>query len=54
MPMLILKKERRNHKEMDAVRVEGNFTKGFTWGIFLSAPLWLSIYGWIKIIGSFH
>lgn len=32
---------------------EGNFLKGLTWGIMLSIPLWLSFFGWIKIIRSF-
>jgi hypothetical protein len=31
----------------------GNFTTGFTWGILLSIPLWLSFIGWIKIIYKF-
>ncbi len=29
---------------------KSNFLKGFTWGITLSIPLWLSIFGWIKIL----
>lgn len=32
---------------------EGNFIKGFFWAITLSIPLWLSFFGWIKIIRSF-
>lgn len=32
--------------------VEGDFAKGFLWGITLSIPLWVSIFGWIKIFLS--
>lgn len=29
---------------------EGNFAVGFSWGISLSIPLWISFFGWIKLI----
>ena len=27
-----------------------NFFEGFIWGTALSIPLWLALFGWIKII----
>lgn len=29
---------------------EGNFAVGFSWGISLSIPLWISLFGWIKLM----
>jgi hypothetical protein len=29
---------------------EGNFAVGFCWAVLLSIPLWISIFGWIKLI----
>lgn len=31
---------------------EGNFVRGAMWATMLSLPLWLSLFGWIKLIGS--
>lgn len=28
------------------------FFKGLMWGIVLSIPLWISIFGWVKFIRS--
>ncbi|HYK73581.1 MAG TPA: hypothetical protein VEV44_10785 [Pseudoneobacillus sp.] len=31
------------------------FFKGFFWGMLLSVPLWLSLFGWLKmLITIFH
>ncbi len=32
---------------------EGNIIKGCMWATVLSVPLWISLFGWIKIIGSY-
>lgn len=32
---------------------EGKFFKGLTFGTILSAPLWLSFFGWIKLAVRF-
>ncbi|MBM7690835.1 hypothetical protein JOC77_000238 [Peribacillus deserti] len=29
-----------------------NFAKGLLWGTALSIPLWLAIFGWIKLLLS--
>jgi hypothetical protein len=29
---------------------DGNFFKGLFWGATLSVPLWLSFFGWVKLI----
>lgn len=29
---------------------KGDFLKGLRWGIFISIPLWISFFGWIKIL----
>ena len=26
------------------------FSRGMTWGVLLSIPLWLSFFGWLKLI----
>jgi hypothetical protein len=31
---------------------DGDILKGLSWGIGLSIPLWLSFFGWVKIIRS--
>lgn len=28
----------------------GNFAKGMIWGVLLSIPLWLSFFGWVKML----
>lgn len=30
----------------------GSFGKGMMWATLLSVPLWLSFFGWIKIISN--
>lgn len=32
---------------------KGNFVVGMFWGTALSIPLWLSFFGWIKLIATF-
>jgi hypothetical protein len=32
--------------------MENNLIKGFSFGVFLSIPLWLSFFGWVKLIIS--
>lgn len=53
----IMKKDivSENHqKEIEKYYAEdGNFFKGLMWAVLLSIPLWVSIFGWIKIISSF-
>jgi hypothetical protein len=29
---------------------EENFAKGMVWAVGLSIPLWLSFFGWIKMV----
>ncbi len=29
---------------------EGNFAKGMVWGVSLSIPLWIAIFGWAKVV----
>lgn len=29
---------------------DGNFAVGMVWGVSLSIPLWISIFGWVHII----
>ncbi|WP_377887488.1 hypothetical protein [Alkalihalobacillus sp. R86527] len=29
---------------------EGNFALGIIWGISLSIPLWISLFGWAKLV----
>ncbi|MDQ0482423.1 hypothetical protein QO000_001392 [Alkalihalobacillus hemicentroti] len=29
---------------------EGNFTKGMVWGVSLSIPLWIAVFGWAKLV----
>jgi hypothetical protein len=36
----------------ESFETEGNFFKGLFWGSVLSIPLWLSFFGWIKIIAN--
>ena len=31
---------------------EGNFAKGMVWGVSLSIPLWIALFGWAKIVMS--
>lgn len=38
------------NKQKELYQEEGNFPKGMAWGIALAVPLWLSIFGWIKIL----
>jgi len=33
--------------------MEGNFVKGFTFTALMSMPLWISIFGWAKIMSHF-
>ncbi len=27
-----------------------NFLKGLKWGVIISIPLWISFFGWLKMI----
>ena len=33
--------------------MEGNFMKGFTFTALMSIPLWISIFGYVKIVSHF-
>jgi hypothetical protein len=35
------------------MKEEGNVIIGLFWGILFSIPLWISIFGWVKIIREF-
>lgn len=28
----------------------GNFVRGLYWGVLLSVPLWISLFGWVKLV----
>lgn len=28
----------------------GSFVKGMFWGVLLSVPLWISVFGWVKLL----
>lgn len=34
--------------------MDGNFAKGFSIAVLFSVPLWLSIYGWVKIVTAIY
>jgi len=29
---------------------QANFLKGLKWGVAISIPLWISFFGWIKML----
>lgn len=31
---------------------DGNFFIGLSYGVLLSIPLWLSVFGWVKLMRS--
>jgi hypothetical protein len=35
------------------MKEEGNIIVGLFWGTLFSIPLWISIFGWVKIIRKF-
>jgi hypothetical protein len=37
----------------DSYETETNFFKGLFWGSILSIPLWLSFFGWVKLMIDF-
>jgi hypothetical protein len=37
-------------KDVMSMEHEGNFGMGFSWGVTLSIPLWISFLGWIKLL----
>jgi hypothetical protein len=43
----------KKSREVISMEQEGNFAVGFSWGVSLSIPFWISILGWIKIILSY-
>ncbi len=32
------------------MNIDGDFFIGLFWGMLLAVPLWMSVFGWIKII----
>ncbi|MGG3449108.1 hypothetical protein [Domibacillus aminovorans] len=38
---------------MDEYHEDGHFFIGLTWATVLSVPLWISFFGWIKLVGHF-
>jgi hypothetical protein len=35
------------------MKKEGNFIVGMYWGTLLSIPLWVSFFGWVKLVKGF-
>jgi hypothetical protein len=38
------------HESYDS---DGHFFKGLFWGTILSVPIWLSLFGWVKLISGY-
>jgi hypothetical protein len=37
----------------ETYETDSSFFKGLLWGSILSVPLWLSFFGWVKLILGF-
>lgn len=35
------------------ISTDGDIRVGLAWAVALSLPLWISIFGWVKIIGLY-
>ncbi|USK27974.1 MULTISPECIES: hypothetical protein [Metabacillus] len=43
----------KEDSEGELIMKDANFFKGMIWATILSVPLWVSFFGWIKIILSY-